>query len=71
MHSLLGPLKARGMRTGGKAPLGCDVRDRKLVVNEAGAGRVRRVFELLVETGSGVETARRLNRPGFAGGWWA
>ena len=39
--------KARGMWMGGKVPLGYDVRDRKLVVNEAEAARVRRVFELL------------------------
>jgi hypothetical protein len=52
--------KARGMWMGGKVPLGYDVRDRKLVVNEAEAARVRRVFELFAETGSGVETARRL-----------
>ena len=46
--------KARGMWMGGKVPLGYDVRDRKLVVNEAEADRVRRVFELFAETGSGV-----------------
>jgi len=52
--------KARGMWMGGKVPLGYDVANRKLVVNEAEAARVRRVFELFVETGSGVETVRRL-----------
>jgi DNA invertase Pin-like site-specific DNA recombinase len=52
--------KARGMWMGGKVPLGYEVRDRKLVVNEAEAQRVRRVFELFAETGSGVETVRRL-----------
>ncbi len=52
--------KARGMWMGGKVPLGYDVRDRKLVVNEAEAARVRRVFELFAETGSGVEAVRRL-----------
>ena len=56
--------KARGMWMGGKVPLGYDVRERKLVVNEAEAGRVRRVFELFAETGSGVETARRLREEG-------
>jgi DNA invertase Pin-like site-specific DNA recombinase len=50
--------KARGMWVGGKVPLGYDVRDRKLVVNEAEAARVRRVFELFAETGSGIETVR-------------
>ena len=39
--------KARGMWMGGKVPLGYDVRDRKLVVNEEEARRVRRVFSVL------------------------
>jgi hypothetical protein len=56
--------KARGMWMGGKVPLGCDVRERKLVVNEAEAARVRRVFELFADTGSGVEAARRLRAEG-------
>ncbi len=57
--------KARGMWMGGKVPLGYDVRDRKLVANEAEAARVRRVFELFAETGSGVETVRRLRDEGL------
>jgi DNA invertase Pin-like site-specific DNA recombinase len=52
--------KARGMWMGGKVPLGYDVANRKLVVNEPEAARVHRVFELFVETASGVETVRRL-----------
>jgi DNA invertase Pin-like site-specific DNA recombinase len=52
--------RARGMWMGGKVPLGYDVVHRKLVVNDAEAVRVRRVFELFAETGSGVETVRRL-----------
>ena len=58
--------KARGMLMGGKVPLGYDVRDRKLVVNEAEAVRVSRVFELFAETGSGVETVRQLRAEGVA-----
>ena len=57
--------KARGMWMGGKVPLGYHVRDRKLVVNEAEAARVRRVFELFAETGSGVETVRRFRDEGI------
>ena len=45
--------KARGMWMGGKVPLGYDVANRKLVVNEPEAARVRRVFDLFAETGSG------------------
>ena len=56
--------KARGMWMGGKVPLGYDVAGRKLVVNDAEAARVRRVFELFVETDSGVETVRRLQAEG-------
>src|SRR5215211_2094096 len=58
--------KARGMWMGGKVPLGYNVRDRKLVVNEAEAARVRRVFELFAETGSGTEGVRRLRGEGLA-----
>ncbi len=57
--------KARGMWMGGKVPLGYDVANRKLVINDAEAPRVRRVFELFVETGSGVETVRRLQTEGI------
>ncbi|WP_207792060.1 recombinase family protein [Siccirubricoccus phaeus] len=56
--------KARGMWMGGSVPLGYEVRDRKLVVNEAEAARARRVFELFAETGSGVEAVRRLRTEG-------
>jgi DNA invertase Pin-like site-specific DNA recombinase len=57
--------KARGMWMGGKVPLGYEVQNRKLVPNEAEAARVRRVFELFAETGSGTETARRLRAEGL------
>ncbi len=56
--------RARGMWMGGKVPLGYDVANRKLIINDAEAPRVRRVFELFVETGSGVETVRRLQDEG-------
>ena len=51
------------MWMGGKVPLGYDVRDRKLVVNEAEAAWVRRVFELFAEdrlwSGDGAAAAGR------------
>jgi DNA invertase Pin-like site-specific DNA recombinase len=56
--------RARGMWMGGKVPLGYDVVARKLVVNEPEAFRVRSVFEIFVETGSGTETAKRLQGEG-------
>ena len=57
--------RARGMWMGGKVPLGYDVVDRKLVVNEAEAAAVRRVFEGFVETGSGTVLAKALQRDGL------
>jgi hypothetical protein len=56
--------RARGMWMGGKVPLGYDVVKRKLVVNEEEAARIRRVFEIFAETGSGIETLRRLDTEG-------
>jgi DNA invertase Pin-like site-specific DNA recombinase len=56
--------RARGMWMGGKVPLGYDVVARKLVVNEDQATRVRRVFEIFVDTGSGLETVKRLHAEG-------
>jgi DNA invertase Pin-like site-specific DNA recombinase len=56
--------RGRGMWMGGKVPLGYDVVNRKLVVNDAEAARVRRVFELFAETGSGVDTVRHLRDEG-------
>ncbi len=44
--------KARGMWMGGSVPLGYDVRERKLVVNEDEAERVRRIFEGFATIGS-------------------
>jgi len=56
--------RARGMWMGGKVPLGYDVRDRKLVVNQAEASVVRRVFEGLAEIGSGTTLTRVLRAEG-------
>jgi DNA invertase Pin-like site-specific DNA recombinase len=56
--------RARGMWMGGKVPLGYDVVARKLIANEDEAPRVRRVFELFADTGSGIETANCLRAEG-------
>ena len=42
-------------------PLGYDVRDRKLVVNEAEAAIARRVFRKFVEIGSGTTLTHKQN----------
>ena len=44
--------KRKGMWMGGTVPLGYDVRDRKLVVNEAEADTVRHVFQSYLALGS-------------------
>jgi DNA invertase Pin-like site-specific DNA recombinase len=52
--------RKRGMWMGGYVPLGYDVRDRKLVVNEAEAKTVRMIFERFVALGSTSTLARAL-----------
>lgn len=44
--------KAKGMWMGGPVPLGYDVVDRKLIINEAEAERVRMIFERYLALGS-------------------
>jgi site-specific DNA recombinase len=44
--------KAKGMWMGGNVPLGYDVMDRKLIVNETEAGTVRTIFRRYAELGS-------------------
>jgi DNA invertase Pin-like site-specific DNA recombinase len=53
--------RRRGKWTGGPAPLGYDVVDRRLVVNEAEAALVRRVYELYFDRRSAVAVAHALN----------
>ena len=56
--------RKRGMWMGGFVPLGYEVRDRKLVVNEAEAETVRMIFERFVEVGSATALARALAAEG-------
>ena len=56
--------KARGMWMGGSVPLGYDVRDRKLVVNEAEAVRAIRVFEGFADIGSATKLVPVLKAEG-------
>jgi DNA invertase Pin-like site-specific DNA recombinase len=56
--------RARGMWMGGFVPLGYDTRDRKLIVNEAEAAVVRRIFAGFAEIGSGTKLARVLRTEG-------
>ncbi len=57
--------KARGMWMGGPVPLGYEVRDRKLAVNEAEAATVRRVFESFASVGSATALVPALRAEGL------
>ncbi len=56
--------RRRGQWTGGAAPLGYEIVDKKLVALEAEAALVREVFELYVAHRSALVVARRLNDSG-------
>ena len=59
--------RKKGMWMGGFVPLGYDVKDRKLVVNEVEAKKVRTVFERFVKLGSATELVRELRAQGITG----
>ena len=52
--------RAKGMWMGGFVPMGYDVIERKLVINEAEAAAVQRIFERFVELGSATLLTRDL-----------
>jgi site-specific DNA recombinase len=52
--------RKRGMWMGGWAPLGYEVKDRKLLVNEADAKLVRSIFQRFLKIGSATTLARQL-----------
>nr|WP_313011875.1 recombinase family protein [Brucella intermedia] len=56
--------RKKGMWMGGYVPLGYDVRDRKLVINEEEAKTVRMIFERFVVTGSATRLAKALAAEG-------
>lgn len=56
--------RKRGMWMGGFVPMGYDVKDRKLVINEAEAATVRMIFERFVALGSATTLARALQAEG-------
>src|SRR4051794_29400114 len=56
--------RARGMWMGGTVPLGYEVQNRKLVINEAEAAVVRCVFQGFVDVGSGTKLAHVLRAAG-------
>jgi len=54
--------RKKGMWMGGTVPLGYDVKDRKLVINEAEAKTVHHIFSRFVELGSATVLTRELRR---------
>jgi site-specific DNA recombinase len=56
--------RRKGMWMGGHAPLGYDVRDRKLVVNVREAALVRHIFERFLQVGSATKLVQELNAAG-------
>jgi DNA invertase Pin-like site-specific DNA recombinase len=57
--------KKKGMWMGGNLPLGYDVRDRKLAVNEDEAKTVRHIFQRYAELGSVLALKLELDRDGI------
>jgi len=57
--------RKRGMWTGGHPPLGYDVVEKKLVVNEAEAERVRQIFQLYLERRSLKAVVSEIRRRGW------
>jgi DNA invertase Pin-like site-specific DNA recombinase len=59
--------RKKGMWMGGFVPLGYDVKDRKLVVNEGEAATVRMIFERFTRIGSATMLVRSLRVEGITG----
>jgi DNA invertase Pin-like site-specific DNA recombinase len=59
--------RKKGMWMGGFVPLGYDVKDRKLVVNEADAKTVRMIFERFTKIGSATTLVAVLRTEGVTG----
>src|SRR4029077_19640961 len=58
--------KRKGMWIGGTIPLGYDVKNRELVVNDAEAATVREIFETYVRLGSVAEVQDHLQQRGIS-----
>ncbi len=62
--------RRKGMWMGGTPPLGYDVRDRKLVVNETETELVRLIFNRFLRVGSATKLAQELRRAGHSTKSW-
>jgi site-specific DNA recombinase len=57
--------RRKGMWVGGRAVLGYDVKDKRLVVNRDAAAQVQEVFRIYLDHGSLLATVQELNRLGW------
>ena len=55
----------KGLWMGGHPPMGYDVKDRKLVINEENAKLIKLIFEKFIKTESYFEIAHALNKAGI------
>lgn len=62
--------KARGLWMGGTVPLGYDVKDRALIVNEAEASTVREIFQDYLRLGSVAGLLKHLKQRGIVSKRW-
>jgi site-specific DNA recombinase len=62
--------RRKGMWMGGVPPLGYDVRDRKLVVNETEAELIRLIFKRFLRVGSATKLAQELRNAGHTTKSW-
>ncbi len=62
--------KRKGMRMGGVPPLGYDVENRLVVINEAEGAAVRRIFEEMLTIGSPTQIAVNLTADGITTKAW-
>ena len=62
--------RKKGMWMGGHPPLGYDIENRKLVVNETEAALVRHIFERFIRIGSATKLVKELNAEGYRTKSW-
>ncbi len=62
--------RKKGMWMGGTPPLGYDVKNRKLVINDEEAALVRHIFERFLKVGSAILLVKELNAEGHRTKSW-
>ena len=66
----IGASKRKGMWMGGTPPLGYDIKERKLVVNELEAKLVRQIFKRMTETNAASALVKELKAQGATSKTW-